>query len=126
MANATIKRAQVYVDSLKVGEIENATLTVNNNNERMDGAEGVVGISDGNQHGDIEARVIHPTPGTVATNKLLDLLMNQAYCSIAFYFQGQQIVAKYKVNQARFETDSRSGTLRGTFNFMNGGPVELI
>lgn len=126
MANATITRAQVYVDSLKVGEIESATITINNNNERMDGAEGVVGLSDGNQHGDIEARVIHPTPGTAATSKLMSLLFSQSYCSIAYVLQGKQIVAKYKVTQARFESDSRTGTLRGTFNFMNGGPPQFI
>jgi hypothetical protein len=127
MAGAqNIQRAQVYVDSVKLAEMPDATLSSSSNGEQHHGSEGVVGISEGNLTGDVRCNTVIPTPGTAATNKLLELHFSQDYCSLSFQMGSKAIAGKYKLVECEIQTTSSSGTLTGNFTFRNGDSYKLL
>lgn len=126
MASQKIKRAPLYIDSSKLGELESVTFTWTNNNERLDGVEGVGGQSEGNAHVDVQATAFIPAAWSGAGDKLIAALQSQAEVGIVVPFAGKQWQVPCKLNTMQIQSESRSGTLRGTFTFTNSAPPKVI
>lgn len=126
MASQQIKRAPLYIDSAKLGELESVSLTWNNNNERMDGVEGVGGQSDGNAHVDVSATAFIPAAWSGAGDKIIATIQSQKEVSIVVPFAGKQWQVPCKLNSMQIQSESRTGTLRGTFSFTNSGVPKVV
>ncbi|NUP08453.1 MAG: hypothetical protein HOW73_20580 [Polyangiaceae bacterium] len=127
MAGAqNIQRAHVYVSSIKLAELSDATFSGSTGGEQHHGDEGVVGISEGNPTGDVRCNHIIPTPGTAASNKLLELHFSQAYCALSLQMGGKAITGKFKLVECEITSTSATGALTGSFTFRSGDTPKLI
>ncbi len=127
MAGAqNIQRGHVYADSIKLAELVDATFSGASNGEQHHGDEGVVGIGEGNLTGDIRCNHIIPTPGSAASNKLLELFFNQDYCAVSFQMNSKAVSGKFKLVECEITSTSQTGALMGSFTFRNGDTPKLL
>ena len=122
---ATIKRASLYIDSQKLGECSTSSIDINNNTDRLDGQEGVVGGTDGNQHFDFQFDMIIVQGFPGAESKVIDAVLSQKEVTLAYLFGGKLISCPAKFTRAQIRSESRTGTLSGNFSAQNTGPAQV-
>lgn len=126
MAAATIKRAAVYINSAKLAECSDSSFDHNNNSEQMHGQEGVLGATDGNQTVQFQFDTVRPTSLTNAATALEDAMMSQALVSCVYAFGGKQYQVACKVQTAKMSSESKSGTLKGSWTLINAENPKLL
>lgn len=126
MPSQKIKRMPLYIDSIKLGEVQNFTVTWNNNNERADGFEGVVGSSDGNQHVEVDCTTVVPETWSGAGDRILLALQSQQEVAITIPFAGRQWKVPMKVNSGSLTSTSQTGMLTGSWKFINTAPPQVV
>ena len=126
MATGQVVRASVYIDSHKVVEIESSDLASKTNGERMHGAEGVVGISNGNQEVDVRCNIVGLKQPGGAVGKLHDAHNSQADVDVFYKFGGKSYQMACKITELSLNGDNRSGVARGSFTLMNAEPPKQV
>lgn len=114
-----IRRASAYVESMKVAEMESSDYSENTNGERMHAQDGVLGISTGNPEVELRFNVIRPVNPKGALMKMEEVIAGQQYVTLSYKIGTKIISAAYKCTQRSYSSDSRTGTMKGTFTFMN-------
>lgn len=126
MAVYNVKRMPIFIDSQMVAEAENATVRINTNGERQHAQEGVIAISTGNLEVEISCSTIRTvTPGG-GHSKMEDALFNQSVVTASAKIGSKMLVCPVKWVSGEFSSDSRTGTLKGSFTANNAGNPDLI
>lgn len=122
----TIKRASVYIDSAKLAEMSDGSFDHNNNSEQMHGVEGILAATDGNQTVQFQFDTARPTSTSSALTALEDAMMTQKLVSCVFAFGGKQYQVACKVQTAKISSESKSGTLKGSWTLINAENPKLL
>lgn len=118
---ATIRKAEVYFNGKKVAEIESAEYEIDSGDEAQHGAEGVMGFSKGQITTKITANVIVPVAGLTTT--LESALLNKLPVTLGWAAGGKiHQIPDMNTMKASYKTDSKAGTLKGSFEFNGGAP----
>jgi hypothetical protein len=121
MASKTVIRsAPIFFKSKKVAEIESADYEINSNDEDQFGSEGWMGSSSGATTTSITCNVIVPVAGLTVT--LTTALLNKEQVQIGVAVDGKLHQIDMQPKTAKFTTDSKTGTLKGSFMFSGGAP----
>ncbi len=117
---ATIRSAAVQFKGKKIAEIETADYTISSGNEAQHGSDGLLGFSSGQVSTKIVCNVIVPVAGLSTT--LEDALLRKLTVTIGWIGGGKLHQIDMKVMEANYKSDSKVGSLKGTFNFEGGEP----
>lgn len=121
---ATITRASLYVGDAKLAECTTSGLDINNNTDRADGQDGVLGGFDGNQHINFifDMIVVDGLPGASAT--VVDAVLNQTEVQLAYLFGGRLLQCPAKFQNGSIKSSNQNGQLTGSFTAINTGPSQ--
>lgn len=119
MAAADVKRAVAYIDSQKIAELESSDYSETTNGERQHGIDGVLGISNGNPEVELRFNVIRVVAPGGGLSKMESVITSQAPVTLAYKIGSNLIQGTFKCVQRTYTSDSRTGTLKGTFTFQN-------
>ena len=122
----TIKRASVYIDSAKLAEMSDGSFDHNNNSEQMHGVEGILAATDGNQTVQFQFDTARPTSTSSALPALEDAMTTQTLVSRAFALGGKQNQVACKDQTAKISSESKSGTLKGSWTLINAENPKLL
>jgi hypothetical protein len=118
---ATIRNAAVYFGGKKVAEIETADYDIDSGDEPQHGTDGLLGYSNGQVTTKITCNVIVPVSGLTVT--IEDALVNKRPVLIGWLGGGKMHQIKdMRVMRASYKSDSKAGSLKGTFEFNGGAP----
>jgi hypothetical protein len=120
MATTTIRAAAVYARGKKVAEVESADYTIDSGDEAHHGTEGLLGFSKGQITTKITTNVIIPVAGMTST--LEGALLNKETLTIGWVGGGKMHQIDMNPMTASYKSDSKSGSLKGTFEFHGGKP----
>lgn len=120
-----ITRASLYVDDGKLAECNTSSLSINNNSDRADGQDGVLAVTDGNQHFDFtfDQIIIDGLPG--ASKTVIDAILQQKEVQLSFLFGGKLISCPAKFQRGDIKSSNQNGSLMGSFTAINSGPAEI-
>ena len=119
MAN-TIRSASVYFEGKKIAEIESADYTIDSGDEPHHGQEGLYGFSKGQITTKVSTNVIVPVSGLSTT--LESALLQKKQVNIGWAAGGKLHQITMNVMSCNYKSDSKSGSLKGTFEFHGGAP----
>lgn len=117
---ATIRAASVYFKGKKIAEIETADYDIEGNDEPQHGSEGLMGWSKGQITTKITTNVIVPVSGMTTT--LESALLNKEQVNIGWAGGGKLHQIDMNVMNAKYKSESKNGSLKGTFEFSGGKP----
>jgi hypothetical protein len=122
MALARIRHYSLLVNSRKMAELENATITWASGDELAFGDAGVIGVSDGAGSTQLHCEAVVPVSGMSVT--LEDALQNKQNVTIQLgLINGQIWEVEMRTTTAEYKTDTQKGRLDGTFTFIGGEPT---
>jgi hypothetical protein len=108
------------VDGIKLGTLENASLTINGNDEQHITTEGV-SYSDGTVTTEVSGDTVVPVVGK--TKFLTDALLSKKNVVLqAGLIDGEIFRITMRPLERTFTTDPKTGSLKGSFKFGGGEP----
>jgi len=116
----TIRAAGIYFKGKKVAEIESSDYTISSGGEAQHGTDGLLGYSNGQGMTKIVANTVVPVRGLSVT--FVGALLKKETVVVGWTGGGQLHQIEMKILEANFKSDSKSGSLKGTFNFEGGEP----
>lgn len=123
---AKIRRAELYINSKKVGSMGNSSLSVNNNTDRMHTTDGVNGGTDGNPELELQFDMIVHESWPGAEQAVYDAADTQAEVMLGYLMGGKYKIAPYKFSQFRVASEPQRGTMMGSFTAINVGPAQTV
>lgn len=120
MATTTIRAAAVTFKGKKIAELKSAKYQITSGDEAQHGSEGVMGYSKGQITTKISTDVVVPVAGLSTT--LVGALLRKETVTIGWIGGGQLHQIDMNPMDCEFSTDSKGGSLSGTFNFEGGAP----
>jgi hypothetical protein len=117
---ATIRAANVYAKGKKIAEIESADYTISSGDEAQHGTDGLLGYSKGQIMTKMVTNVIVPVAGM--SNTLESALLNKETLTMGWAGGGKLHQVDMNPMECNYKSDSKSGSLKGTFNFEGGKP----
>ena len=117
---ATIRSAAVTFKGKKIAEIESADYTIDGGDEPQHATDGLLGFSKGQITTKITANVIVPVAGLSTT--LESALLNKQTVTIGWLGGGKLHQIDMNPMTVNYKSDSKSGSLKGTFEFHGGAP----
>lgn len=116
-----IKPFNLFVGGKKVGTLVSSDYTIASNDEEQIAAEGW-SMSDGQPTSSISADTIVPVDGKTAT--LEDALLNKKYIKVqAGVVNGKIHSITMRATEVKYNTDHKSGSLKGAFTLKGGKPT---
>jgi len=119
MAVEDIVRATIYIASGKLAELESSTLTSNTNGERMHGQDGVLGASVGNPEIEISGNFIRTKIPKAALAALEAAHHAQTAVGVLYKIGTTQYTVNCRITTLAYNSDSRTGTHKGTATMIN-------
>lgn len=117
---ATIRAAVVQFKGKKIAEIESADYTISSGDEAQHGTDGLLGYSKGQIITKIVCNVVVPVAGLSTT--LESALLSKQGVTIGWIGGGKLHQIDMNPMECNYKSDSKSGSLKGTFNFEGGAP----
>ena len=117
---AVFRQAPVFFKGKKIAEIESAKYNIATNREAQIGAEGYMGHSKGPIITKISANCVIPVSGM--TSRITTALLTGESVTIGIAVDGQLHQIDMTATTADFDTDTKSGNLKGSFEFEGGQP----
>ena len=117
---ATIRSASVYFEGKKIAEIESAEYDIESGDEPHHGTDGLLGWSKGQITTKFTANVIVPVAGMTTT--LESALLTKKQVTLGWAAGGKLHQATCNPMRANYKSDSKTGSLKGTFEFQGGQP----
>ena len=121
MAAEDIKRSTLYINSAKLAELESSDFTSKTNGDRMHGQDGVIGISQGNIEVDISAKIIRLYIPKAAQLAMEAAHISQEYVSVSYKIGTVLWNMDCRITDLAFNSESRSGSNKGTVTLMSAG-----
>jgi len=116
----TIRAAGIYFKGKLVAECESSDYTITAGGEAQHGTAGLLGYSTGQPMTKLVCNTITPVRGYSVT--FISTLLQQQTVVVGWAGGGQLHQIEMKILEANFKSDSKSGSLKGTFNFEGGAP----
>ena len=120
MAKYVIRQAPIYFKGKKIAEIETADYEINGNDEPAFGSDGLLGFTSGAMTTRITCNVIVPVAGLTST--LTAALLAKEQVTIGVLVDAKLHQIDMQPMTARFQSDSKAGSLKGSFEFQGGAP----
>ncbi len=115
-----IKSYKLYAAGKMIGTLETADYTIQGNDEQHITAEGV-SYSDGTPTTEINGNTVVPVDGR--TDRIVSMILNKEYVQVqAGVVDGKIHVITMRCMEAKYNTDMKSGSLKGSFKFSGGAP----
>lgn len=116
---AVIKRAQIFIDSNKIAELQSASEKAVTNGERMHGADGVIGATVGNPESDYTCSMALPLSRSAGLTALRTAFKNQSNVVVSMLQGTELTTVACKVNSMSVTTEARTGSLMIEFTMIN-------
>jgi hypothetical protein len=117
----TIRPTAIFINSRKVAEVESNNYDVASGDEAHVGTEGYMGHSDGATMSKLTLNTIVPVLGMeIRVKQLID---NKQYCTVSVIVDGDAEQIEGRFVSRSYSSESKSGSLKGVFNFEGGAPV---
>jgi hypothetical protein len=116
----TIRAAGIFFKGKMVAEIESSDYTISAGGEAQHGTHGLLGYSTGQGMTKIVANTVIPVRGMSVT--IVGSLLRKETVVVGWTGGGELHQIEMKILEANFKSDSKAGTLKGTFNFEGGEP----
>jgi len=117
---ATFRAVPIYFKGKKIAEIESADYTISSGDEAQHGSDGVLGYSKGQTTTKLVCNVVVPVAGMSST--LEAALLNKETVTMGLAIGGKLHQIDMNPMECNYKSDSKAGTLKGTFNFEGGAP----
>lgn len=123
MANVKVRNASIFAGNKKVAEFENVTYTISAGDEPQFGDVdgGFITYSDGSVTTKLSATGVVPVPGMTYDYTSQLMIHNDVDVGIAL-INGHIHQITMRVLSAEFDSDVKSGTLKGKFELGGGQP----
>ena len=119
MANVRVRPFSLFFNGKKLGQMHQAKFTLQSGDEPQFGDGGFVGMSDGAATSTVSATTI--VPATKALDfDLVGALQNKQDVDVAVPIGPNIFMVTVRTTKAEFDTDQKTGTLSGNFEFMGG------
>jgi hypothetical protein len=115
-----IRSAVVQFKGKKIAEIETADYEINGGDEPHFGQDGLLGYSQGAITTKISCNVVVPVAGMTTT--LEDALLRKQIVTIGWLGNGKLHQIDMLPMQAKYTSDTKAGSLKGSFEFSGGKP----
>lgn len=116
----TFRSAPIYFKGKKIAEIESGDYTIDSGDEPQHGTDGLMGFSKGQITTKVTANVVVPVAGLTTT--LEAALLNKDTVTIGVAVGGKLHQIDMNPMTCSYKSDSKAGTLKGTFEFHGGKP----
>lgn len=116
----TIRAAGLYLKGKLIAEVESSDYTLSSGGEAQHGTTGLLGYSSGQGMSKIVANTITPVRGY--TLDFVGILLRRETVVVGWLGGGKLHQVEMKILEANFKSDSKAGSLKGTFNFEGGEP----
>ncbi len=116
-----IRHASIAHNGKKVAEVMSNSYTITAGGEDLFGDDGWQGMSDGAIVCKLSADMLVPVKGI--STSLLTALLQQKYVQMRIsLIDGKIHQVTMKITEAKFDSDAKSGNLKGSFSFSGGKP----
>ena len=105
-------------------EANGRKVSMKNNGARQEGAEGILGISDGIPTFDIDLSSVCPVGG--ASVDMWQYFVDRTTIAVGYQHNGSFWVGPFKVMSADLDDKAKDGTSMGSWKLENAGPMTKV
>jgi hypothetical protein len=116
----TFRAAVMQFKGKKIAEMEGGEYEINSGDEPHFGPDGLLGFGEGPISTKMVCNVVIPVAGMTST--LEDALLRKQVVTMGWIGNGKLHQVDMKPINAKYTTDTKTGSLKGTFEFQGGKP----